>query len=50
MKVTIRAEIATDWNETETLEISEIERQYCKLDQSKIGLPLVEGKDVLHKP
>jgi hypothetical protein len=49
MKFTIRVEIATDWNETENFEISEIARQYCELDQSKIGLSLAEGKDVLHK-
>ncbi len=49
MKVTIRVEITTDWNETENFEIGEIERQYCELDQSKIGLSLAEGKDVLHK-
>jgi hypothetical protein len=45
MKVTIRVEIATDWNETENFEIGEIERQYCELDRSKIGLSLAEGKD-----
>lgn len=48
MKFTIRVEITTDWDETEIFEISEIERRYCELDQSKIGLSLAEGKDVLH--
>jgi hypothetical protein len=44
MKVTIRVEITTDWNETENFEIGEIERRYCELDRSKIGLSLAEGK------
>lgn len=50
MKVTIRVEITTDWNETENFEVTEIERQYCELDQSKIGLSLAEGKDVQCRP
>jgi hypothetical protein len=43
MKVTIRSEITTDWKETETFEINEIDRRFCKLEQSKIGLSLAEG-------
>jgi hypothetical protein len=49
LKITVRVEITTDWNETDNFEIGEIDRQYCELDQSKIGLSLAEGKDILHR-
>jgi hypothetical protein len=49
MKITIRVEITTDWDETDTFEICELERPYRQLEPEKIGLSLAEGKDVLHR-
>lgn len=49
MKVTIRVEITTDWDETETYEICQLERPYRQLEPDKVGLSLAEGKDVLHR-
>jgi hypothetical protein len=48
MKVTIRVEITTDWDETETFEICQLERPYRQLEPDKAGLSLAEGKDLLH--
>lgn len=49
MKLTIRVEITTDWDETDTFEICQIERPYCQLEPGSVGLSLAEGKDVLHR-
>lgn len=49
MKVTIRVEITTDWDETETFEIGQLERPYRQLEPDKVGLSLAEGKDLLHR-
>ncbi|KAA0998504.1 hypothetical protein FVF58_44275 [Paraburkholderia panacisoli] len=46
MKITIRVEITTDWDETDTFEICELERPYRQLEPEKIGLSLAERKDV----
>ena len=48
MKITIRVEITTDWDETDTFEVCQLERPYRQLEPGKIGLSLAEGKDVLH--
>ncbi|OUL73960.1 hypothetical protein CA601_43255 [Paraburkholderia hospita] len=48
MKITIRVEITTDWDETDTFEVCQFERPYRQLEPEKIGLSLAEGKDVLH--
>ncbi len=47
MKVTIRVEITTDCDETETFEIGQLERPYRQLEPDKVGLSLAEGKDLL---
>lgn len=49
MNVTVRVEITTDWDETETFEICQLERPYRELEPAKVGLSLAEGKDVLHR-
>jgi len=49
MKITIRVEITTDWDETDTFEICQLERPYRQLEPERIGLSLAEGKDVLHR-
>jgi hypothetical protein len=49
MKVTIRVEITTDWDETDTFEVCQLERPYRQLDPDKVGLSLAEGKDLLHR-
>ncbi|BCG04299.1 hypothetical protein PPGU19_088670 (plasmid) [Paraburkholderia sp. PGU19] len=48
MKITIRVEITTDWDETDTFEVCQLERPDRQLEPEKIGLSLAEGKDVLH--
>jgi hypothetical protein len=45
MKITIRVEITTDWDETDPFEICQLERPYRQLEPEKIGLSLAEGKD-----
>ncbi len=49
MKITIRVEITTDWDETDTFEICQLERPYRQLEPEKVGLSLAEGKDLLHR-
>jgi hypothetical protein len=49
MKVTIRVEITTYWDETDIFEICQLERPYRELEPSKVGLSLAEGKEVLHR-
>ena len=49
MKITVRVEVTTDYGESATFEICDIDRPYCELDPPKIGLSLAEGKDVLHE-
>ncbi|BCG04278.1 hypothetical protein PPGU19_088460 (plasmid) [Paraburkholderia sp. PGU19] len=44
MKITIRVEITTDWGETDTFEICQLERPYRQLEPEKVGLSLAEGK------
>jgi hypothetical protein len=48
MKVTIRVEITTDWDKTDSFEIYQFERPYQELEPSKAGLSLAEGKEALH--
>ena len=43
MKITIRVEITTDWDETDTFEICQLERPYRQLEPEKVGLSLAEG-------
>jgi hypothetical protein len=49
MKITIRVETTTDWDETDTFEICQLERPYRQLGPEKVGLSLAEGKDLLHR-
>ncbi|AGW90031.1 hypothetical protein N234_08310 [Ralstonia pickettii DTP0602] len=49
MKITIRAEVTTDYGEIATFEVCKIDRPYRELEPAKVGLSLAEGKDVLHE-
>jgi hypothetical protein len=49
MKVTVRVEVTTYWDETETFEIDHLERPYRELEPAKVGLSLAEAKDLLHE-
>lgn len=49
MNVTVRVEVTTDWNETETFEICHLERPFRELEPAKVGLSRAEGRDLLHR-
>jgi hypothetical protein len=49
MKVIIRVETVTDWGESDTVELSHLERPCSEHEPEKVGLALAEGKDLLHK-
>jgi hypothetical protein len=47
MKIVVRAELITDWGDSSTIELGEIERPSQTLEPETVGLSLEDGKGLL---